>query len=531
MAGRWLGILTALVAGAWVSGLAVASSNVFVRQLSLQTQSVDLLCDSTPGVVLRLEHRADLTGTNAWDPVFSLCATGGPVSVNQVLTDDVVPAIGFYRVTAGTNRVAAGERGVTYVADTNGALYAVQIHTPRQPRYPLPSPTAGVLVFVPGFMTDSHPFMEDIVSRAGLIQISLLWPGLNDPCGASSQGTYDYGGPDCMAMLGLVLRYAAGMIPDAFGRRLDELIAVTPDPGNLGVAAISHAGVAAVNGLYFHAAAVTNLQYYVGWENPTFDQTLAFDVGDWTQPRTDNPYYSFPADYSSMNLLINYARVRWHSTAPGIAYFDGNGNDHLDFGLDYQLPPGGCQMFGKRYYSRALLHALEDNGQLSTNEPPTGTAWPSDLARPDEADRDWSYRASPARYPALAAISNLHVMLLFARRDHAQPAADKPHLHQAYDGFRHAAGLWTRLNPDRSYLEWARGGSQSGDPDTAANTEPTNAVPPEWAWANIQSWAYDGNRTTHQLALCAAAAEMADRVHTTNWDVDLTNTLVSYPTP
>ena len=35
---------------------------------------------------------------------------------------------------------------------------------------------------------------------------------------------------------------------------------------------------------------------------------------------------------------------------------------------------------------------------------------------------------------------DIKVMLVFAQVDHAQAALDKPHIHQAYQGFRFEAG-------------------------------------------------------------------------------------------
>ena len=48
---------------------------------------------------------------------------------------------------------------------------------------------------------------------------------------------------------------------------------------------------------------------------------------------------------------------------------------------------------------------------------------------------------------------DLKVMLVFAQEDHAQAAQDKPHIHQAFQGFRFEARLWVRLNPDRAYVQ------------------------------------------------------------------------------
>ena len=107
--------------------------------------------------------------------------------------------------------------------------------------------------------------------------------------------------------------------------------------------------------------------------------------------------------------------------------------------------------------------------------------------------------------------------------------ADKPHIHQAFQGFRFAALLrWVRLNPDRAYLQQATGVSRFLYPDNPANTQPVD-------WWDIGNWAYDGNSVTWQVASLAALAEMSDRAHTGRWDENLGTVLYQYslatPTP
>ena len=98
-----------------------------------------------------------------------------------------------------------------------------------------------------------------------------------------------------------------------------------------------------------------------------------------------------------------------------------------------------------------------------------------------------------------------------------QSLADRPHIHQAYDGFHHTAGLWTRLNPDAAYLPAAK---FPGYQDHPANTGPDD-------WAMFDKWAYPPVKIGPKLAPQAAVAEMADRTHENNWTPDLETTLYS----
>ena len=138
--------------------------------------------------------------------------------------------------------------------------------------------------------------------------------------------------------------------------------------------------------------------------------------------------------------------------AYGTPYLDLDGNvifNEGDFPFSDEVPIVG----GRRYYSSSLTQELLNTGAL------TLAAWPASLAKPEEAAAFWSTRQSTDRYmDFLLQSPNLKVMLVFANQDHAQSAPDKPHIHQAFQGFRLSALLrWVRLNPDRAYMQQATG--------------------------------------------------------------------------
>jgi hypothetical protein len=120
---------------------------------------------------------------------------------------------------------------------------------------------------------------------------------------------------------------------------------------------------------------------------------------------------------------------------------------------------------------------------------------------------------------------DLKVMLVFAQVDHAQVALDKPHIHQAYQGFRFEAGLCVRLNPDRAYIKSLLPTAGDEFPDNPANTQPED-------WTQIGTYAYPGEGTAGSIVPLAAVAEMADRTHFGRWDENLGQVLYIYfPTP
>ena len=418
------------------------------------------------------------------------------------------------------------------------------VASPQVPRYP---EGAGIVVVASPIFTPTDGFMTDPnLTSLGLIQVSYLWPGETDPrTGVNSTGTFDYGGVHSVNILRDVLRFAANRIPDKSGRYVVSMTSVPPLVGEVGVYAFSDAGIAAVRAFSLYGSQFQGLQYFIAREVPTVDTLSAMETGyynDAGQPVL-NPFYAYPTNFSVASLTLNYTNLRWDPTytssfskAVGRPYLDLDGNGKIsagDFIFDGQIPV----MFGKRYYSTALTQALLDNGAL------TLATWPADLATPQEAAQAWQIRQTTGLFETMQddnIVQNMKVMLVFAQNDHAQVATDKPHIHQLYQGFEFEARLWVRLNPERSYVELLiqiAGISLPGTPgitptpgpnldfpDNPANTQPAD-------WAQIGTYAYPGQGQAGSLVPLAAAAEMADRAHSGDWDDNLGAVLYTYPAP
>ena len=413
-------------------------------------------------------------------------------------------------------------RLVTYVPSKGIGNIAVQIVPPQSPRYP---EGAGVVVEISAFLTPGKGFPKGLdIESLGLIHITYLPPGWQDPSGVSSDGVDDYGGKTSIQALRDVIRFAGGQITDYESRYLADLIAVPPLSDEVGLYAFSHPGISAVNVLASYGKQIPQARYFVGRENPTLEALSAVEVGhiDDQLRRILNPIYLYPMGYSPTQITMDYNLVQWEanfhepaSAHVGRPYFDLNRNSRLDpedYLLGYKVPT----IYGKRTYSVALTRALLENGCL------TKASWPSDLATPEETASWWPIRSSVKRYHELAVQTpNLKVMLVFARQDHVQPAYDKPHIHQAYDGFHNTAGLWIRLNPDSAYLAALNPKLGASGRENPANAEPVD-------WMQIESWAYPESRLANQLVALAAVAEMADRTHANVWALDLPAPLFNY---
>jgi hypothetical protein len=258
------------------------------------------------------------------------------------------------------------------------------------------------------------------------------------------------------------------------------------------------------------------LKYLVGRENPTRDEMYPLELGHFDEHRNQvyNPYY-IADDYTMTTIHIDYTHLGW--------VYDGvnpNGRpDYVDQAgnpLHYLHPTICPRMWDIRYYSRGLTQALADNGLFDPE-----TNWPDDLATPQETRDAWPFRVTVNNYQHIPAdLSHLKVMLVFAEKDHVQAAPDKPHIRQAYDGFKNVAQLaWVRLNPDRAYATAINPIYGVEMPDTPANTAPGD-------WTQAESYGFTGvtAATKYEIPV-AAVAEMADRVRADDWSANLSNVL------
>jgi len=422
---------------------------------------------------------------------------------------------------------------VAYVPSQGIGNIAVRIAVPRTPRY---STGAGVVVVASPLFTEAAGFQPDPdVTALGLIGISYLWPGQADArTEAHSDGQYDYGGPNSIQALRDVLRFASGLNPDKDGRYLGDLTALPPLTEEVGLYAFSDAGLAAVAALAAYGDQLQNVQYFIGRENPTTDTLVDQEPGYWDsndQP-VYNPLYQYPQDYTPDEIRLSYTNLRW-----GPNYKDKQsatvGRPYLDLDSDGQISTGDFVfsgrvpvIAGKRYYSIALTNALLTSGVL------TPAGWPADLATPAEAAQVWQARQSVTLYAVLRnRTPALKVMLVFAVDDSAQVARDKPHIHQAFQGFRFETTPnadvvypWVRLNPDRAYAQEFIPDAGLDFPDSPADTQPAD-------WLQINQYAYPGQGQANRLVPLAAVAEMADRTHDTAWDPNLGKVLYTYPNP
>jgi hypothetical protein len=425
----------------------------------------------------------------------------------------------------------AGQLITTSIEVQNVGKIAVLIASPSSARF---AEGAGVVLVVSPIYPQISSFMTTPdVTSLGLIQVTYLWPGSTDRITqAHSDGTFDDGGAQSLEVLQGVIEFATGHLPDVDDRPISSLISLPVLTGELGLYAYSDAGFAAVDTLATYGDPENPLvQYYIGRENPTQDILACLELGYWNSSglAVFNPLYHYPASYSPTQITPNYSSARWdpsytdsQSSAVGRPYLDLDGSKSLTAG-DFIFSGNVPVINGKRMYSAALTEALLKGGSLSLPD------WPPDLATPQEAADFWGAREFITRYNDLRNNApDLEVMLVFAQNDSLQVAADKPHIHQAFQEFRFEDLYWVRLNPDRSYVQSLLPNAGMDFPDTPANTQPSD-------WSQINSYAYPASVAANTFVPLAAVAEMADRTHTDRWDENLGAPLyvfsASTPTP
>ena len=409
---------------------------------------------------------------------------------------------------ASSETHSAGTIFTTSIESEGTGAIALQIQLPQEARYESGSP---VLVYIPtSFTPDRTGFAElQGTSELGFVQITLMFPGRNDKEGLSSEGEDDYGGASSLQAIKDTLLFANDQVKDVDGFTLSELSELSINTENVGVYAFSHPGIAAMDTFASYGQELTFVDYFVGRENPTEDVLSCMEVGysDDKKKPVFNPLYSYPESYSSDGLKMDYSTA-WYDSKTQNPYLDLNANHILD-ASDYALGSKVPTLFEKRAYSEALIQALYDNGALTLDN------WPEDLITPEEASEWWPERESLGRYDRIAQLMpDLKVMLVFSKNDHVQILNDKPHIHQAYDGFT-ANDMWVRLNPDASYLDALKAQYS----DHPANTEPTD-------WVDAVDWGMNNSYGT-SFGPLAGVLEMADRSESKNWSPDLDSPL--YP--
>jgi len=418
--------------------------------------------------------------------------------------------------------------------------------------FPTPFPRyeegAPVVVYVPGaFSRGDLSKSRTEVQKEGFVWITFLFPGGRDPAsGLESDGIYDERGMNCIKALRDVLKFAAGRLPSSEGQFIQDILPFPVDTSIVGIYASSNGGVITMVTLDLFSSDLDFVDFVVGWENPASSQEVMPDLGqkdeDTLYDGDGNGFYD--DDYKNLSYLaygdticlVDYSTIAYDPTYthnpkfPKGAIFLDRYQPELDrydyvtlpsgyewpdvitdgfidstedylFGCHTYVHPGGDTVY---FFSREVTHALAVYGVFPQGFPP----W---LATPGDADTFWYLRDATYHYDGIP--QGVHYILLMSQNDHVQSARDKPHIHQAFDGFMRN-NLWIRLNPDREYIVYLDSSYvDSLIPDNDAGFAPAD-------WDSIVYYAYPEYLGNRKVA-CAAILEAADRTYRDNWDNNL----------
>lgn len=289
---------------------------------------------------------------------------------------------------------------------------------------------------------------------------------------------------------------------------------------NIGVIGESNGGNLPVAAAAYYGRELTPyLRYIIQWETPVSSQIATRDLGRvWLKPGTGQGDYWNPRHlgYGPLMLAVDYSDLAFDPSETVYPLFhDGNGDGRYtavldprigarvpDLNLDGRLdrwedfPLDTYPVDDRRVtYSRPVMREIARTGLLDDR-------WPETLVALDEAGAYWDLRESVRLYErAVGAIPELEAMILCGVRDHVQSLPTKPHIRQAFDGWRRC-GAWVKVNPSARYLR-DLGVVLSGLPDLPANAEPAD-------WADSARYAMPSvvPRPIYEIA---AIYEMADR--------------------
>ena len=400
----------------------------------------------------------------------------------------------------------------------NGTI-AIRMFVPEYARYHNGTP---VIIHVPGADTSGvmhNPYIQDM----NVLLITFLFPGGVDAhTGRKSDGVYDHRGMNCISALRDVIMYAAGKIADVNGKKIDDVISMPVLHNNIGLIGVSNGGNIVIATPAIYGKEMKGyLRYVIQWESPVSSQIATVDLGpirkNCSPNNFVNPRY---ISYNPMFLEVNFDDIEYNESQEVKIFHDGNGdgkyttitdpatgmptpdlnlNGVLEMNEDFPLSAYTDGV--KDIYSRPVTHALENKGILPH--------WPSDIANVEGADKYWDIREAVRLYDdALRNIPDLKGMILASVEDHVQSLMDKPHIHQAFDGWNNT-DAWVKINPSPSYVAEVDPKFEGFElPDNAPNTPPEN-------WS-IHDYCMP-EKIPDRVYMTAAIYEMADRVYYNRW--------------
>lgn len=298
----------------------------------------------------------------------------------------------------------------------------------------------------------------------GFIEIRYNFPGFSTG-EHHSGGTYDFRGARSLEAIRDVILFAMNELQDTNSKFLSEYsYPVIPDHENMGLIAYSYGGVTNINTAGVFGGDFPSLAWILNWESPVGDGMPNAEAGAWPSAlRPFNPLLNFAYnpdngewDLSSLNYDENIAIPvvdHLNDTVFGGLYFDFNGDDVVNYGLDFIPYPlvFDTGMGYRAFYSERLVQkAIQEN--IFPQNPP------SHIVNYQGTKNFWKYRNGDYWIDSLVTkLPDLLFMVVASDTDHVQTTPDHPHVLNQYRKFGNANAKFWRLNPDSSYISYVLG--------------------------------------------------------------------------
>ncbi len=398
----------------------------------------------------------------------------------------------------------------------------VRFSIPSNPRYTCGAP---IVIYMNGGWGASGMLGSMFtMANYGFIVVEFNYPGGGSGA-QKSGGVFDNRGPNCMKAAKDVIRFALGQTTDKYDKFLGHSTgSVVPLYDNLGIIGGSNGGcnLLAVLGLY--TSQLSQVKWVSFFESPIGNEMLTADPGKpYGSVVSINRNYAYNDSTGIYNwALLRYARdtsvfISGNTSIKGLFYFDMNGNNLFNRGVDYDLvgkydaaTPGATK---KLYYS---VPVIEKGIEYGIYPPPSPMVYHANLL---ETKNYWYIISSEHFIDSfMNEIPDLKVLFMVRDIDHITSAPDHPEVIIAWNKFSNNGCSWFRVNSDKSYIEYITGTSLPLAPDNNANIAVDHM--------NIRNMIMPGNIFTNRyFNHYASTLEMADRVMNSDWSYNLPGVL------
>lgn len=405
-------------------------------------------------------------------------------------------------------------RTVTLVDDALPGPLVLQLVIPwEEARYTHGAPGA---VFVHGGWTsDIIPLGDDqahLVGATGAWSIYVNLPGGGGTM--SSGGENDRRGSDSRQAIGAALRYSAGMLEDNSGCRIDDRMPTGIAEERV-LAAFSNGGNLAWATLADPDVALPDIHGIVVFETPASSQMALGEpgTGNRTSPlHTEGSCHidedsALVCDYDYENLAFD---MNTDPDTAGTLFLDVDQDGFYSDKIDFPLGLAKAEDNENWAHSLQAMEAVE-SAKLITR---------ARLNSQDTAEF-WQWREAPRAVPAaIERFPDLAGMSIGTEIDHVlEGATDHPHVIGMVEAMQRSNMRWTRLQPDRSYVE-SLAQAEFDYIDLDANIEIRIGDP------NLPMEPEDDAGVRGSDYLTAGVLELLDRSWRQDWSVNLSAVLV-----